>query len=420
MELKRNILEGKLQPAVGVSDWTEFSQRNYCVDKTLFIKDIIDRDTRVALFTRPRRFGKTSTLEMVRSFFEKTDKDTSYLFTDKKIWAAGEKYRALQGKFPVIFLAFKDHKGQTWEDAAHGLMLDISSEIARHKEAVFSSKWRCELNRNLLLNVMNGTEKIHNVTYALKYLIEAIYAHTGMKPIVLIDDYDVMIPSASTYGYYRELSSFMEMFLGAMKDNHYLEMVIIMGVLRVVNKGPLLGLNLSKWTVFEPQFSEYFGFTEDEVREMAKYYSALEKLDEIKSWYGGYQFEETELYNPWSVVNYFDSNFQAKTYWSPEITNDLPTNLVCEMFSEMKEKIEKLLSGESVYVFVRDDLGNYCEIFQNGYTFFAFLISTGCLTIVSSQKLDMYYIVKIPNQEVNQYVHVLMQNVKKKDNEAHA
>ncbi len=411
MERKRNILEGKLPPPIGTSDWATFSQNCYCVDKTLLIKDLVDRTTRVALFSRPRRFGKTSAMEMLRAFFEKTGTDTSYLFTDKKIWTAGERYQALQGKFPVIYLTFKDHKALTQVSAEGKLIRDVAAEVGRHRAAVLSD-WDADVRRDRLVRIMKEAASIDEVAEALGLLAEAIHAHEGVKPIILIDEYDMPISSASTYGYYDPMVAFMRTFLsGAMKDNKHVEMGIMTGVLRVAKEGILSGLNnLAVWTVFEPEFSEYFGFTEDEVRTMAAYYGVPEKMEEIKRWYDGYDFGGTEIYNPWSVLNYFSCNCRPKPYWLDTSSNDLITELVRSYPHDVKETLVKLLRGERARVPMARELGPYRDVLSRADTLYALLVSAGYLKVMSEVE-NGRCLVQIPNHEIG---HVFVTDILRK------
>ena len=405
-EVRKTCITGKLPPPVGTSEWEVFSRDSLCVDKTLLIRDILDAKTRVALFTRPRRFGKTTALKMIRAFFEKrTDAngaavDTSYLFTDKKIWAAGEKYRELQGRFPVIYLSFKDHKADNWEDAFEIMMRDVGSEVSRHRESV-ENGWSDDPKKEQMLRIVNRTASFVDLTGALGYLAEAIHAHEGVKPVILIDEYDQPISSASTFGYYDKMCSFMRMFLsGAMKDNAHVEMGLMTGVLRVAKEGILSGLNnLEVYTVFNAEMSEHFGFTEDEVRAMAEYYGVPDKIDEIRAWYDGYNFGGTEIYNPWSVLNYFKMNCRAAPYWLDTSSNDLITEIVRDLPHDMAKTLEGLLKGEATLVSMAAELGPYRFIRDRPETLYALLLSAGYLKAVSQIQLGMCE-VAIPNREV--------------------
>ena len=421
-DVRKTCITGKLPPPVGTSDWAEFSRKCFCVDKTLLIKDILDSETSVALFTRPRRFGKTTALKMIRAFFEKrTDAngavvDTSYLFTDKKIWAAGEKYRALQGRFPIIYLSFKDHKADNWESAAGKLVRDVGAEVERHRASVdggLAEGGRCERLRRL----MECKATIDEVSESLGLLAEAIHAHEGVKPIVLIDEYDQPISSASTFGYYDKMCSFMRMFLsGAMKDNEHVEMGLMTGVLRVAKEGILSGLNnLDVYTVFDASMSEYFGFTEDEVRAMAEYYGVPGKIDEIRAWYDGYDFGGTEIYNPWSVLNYFKKNCSAAPYWLDTSSNDLITEIVRDLPHGIEKTLRALLAEDPAQnapvVPMASELGPYADVRRRKDTLYALLVSAGYLKVASPLE-NGYCRVRIPNHELEQvFVHDIQNKI---------
>ena len=302
----------RLPLPVGTSDWATFSRNSYCVDKTLMLKELIDTETRVALFTRPRRFGKTTAMRMIRAFYE----GDASLFEDKQIWAAGEKYRAEQGAHPVIVLTFKDVKQLTAEDAFEKLTTIVASEIGRYREAV-EKGLADEGKRSSLLHTAARKPSRTELGESLGLLAEAIEQYGGKKPVILIDEYDQPITTASVNGFYDEMCAFMRVFLsGALKDNEHCHMGLMTGVLRVAKEGILSGLNnLKVWTVFDEPFSLYFGFTEDEVETRAKYYGAADKMPEIREWYDGYDFGGTEIYNPWSVLQYFDRNCKPDAYW---------------------------------------------------------------------------------------------------------
>ena len=419
-ELRKSCIDGKLPPPVGTSDWATFSQRCLCVDKTLMIKELVDNATSVALFTRPRRFGKTTAMEMIRTFFERQlDErgeavDTSRLFADKKIWAAGEKYRRLQGRNPVIWLSFKDHKATSWESAVGKLMRDVGSEVSRHRVSV-ENGWDDGAKKDQLLRVMNRTASVDEVAEALGLLSEAVHAHWKVKPIILVDEYDQPISSASTFGYYDRMCSFMRVFLsGALKDNKHCEMGLMTGVLRVAKEGILSGLNnLRVYTVFDPEFSEYFGFTEDEVKAMAAYYGVPEKMDEIRDWYDGYDFGGTEIFNPWSVLNYFDRGCRPAPYWLDTSSNDLITEIVRDLPHDIARTLETLLRDGKVRVPMAEELGPYAELKKRKSTLYALLVSAGYLK-VSSPVEDGTCVVRLPNRELE---HVFVTDIRNKINE---
>ena len=405
-ETRKTCITGKLPPPVGTSEWEVFSQDSLCVDKTRMIKDLVDLKTRVALFTRPRRFGKTTALKMIRAFFEKRldakgrKVDTSYLFKGKKIRAAGAAYRKLQGKFPVIWLSFKDHKATNWEDAFEFMMRDVGAEISRHWASV-ENGWDDGPKKEQMRRVVSRTASFVDLTASLGYLAEAIHAHWKVKPVILIDEYDQPISSASTFGYYDQMCSFMRIFLsGALKDNAHVEMGLMTGVLRVAKEGILSGLNnLDVYTVFDAAFSDCFGFTEAEVADMAAYYGVPEKMSEIKAWYDGYDFGGTEIYNPWSVLNYFKKDCRAAPYWLDTSSNDLITEIVSTYPHDTAKTLEGLLKGENALVSMAAELGPYKFIRERPDTLYSLLLSAGYVKAVSPVQLGMCEIA-IPNREL--------------------
>ena len=386
-----------LPPPVGTSDWARFSRTSYCVDKTLILKDLIDSESTVVLFTRPRRFGKTTMLKMIRAFYE----GEASLFHDKKIWAAGEKYRQEQGAHPVIFLTFKDAKWKTFGEAIRFIGTQLAPCVGKFAKSIESLE--VESERERLCRVMREKGDELDLAQSLGLLCKAVHAGTKKLPVLLIDEYDQPITSASTHGYYDEMCGFMRVFLSsAMKDCDHCHLGIMTGVLRVAKEGILSGLNNPKvWTVFEPEYSQYFGFTEEEVAEMARYYGAEDKLPEIKAWYDGYDFGGTEIYNPWSVLRYFDCHCRPDAYWLDTSSNDLITEIVQELPFDMEATLHKLMTGKPVVVPMAKELGPYKQIRDNENTLYALLVSAGYLKPVGAVK-DGECEVMIPNHELKQ------------------
>ena len=391
--------EGLLPPPVGTSDWARFSRTSYCVDKTLILKDLIDAESSVVLFTRPRRFGKTTTLKMIRAFYE----GEVSLFRDKKIWAAGVKYRKEQGRHPVIFLSFKDIKQTTVEEAFARLAAVIGDEVARFADCI-ENGWGNGAKKRSLHKVINREGTKDELSESLGLLSEAVHAFTKKLPVILIDEYDQPITTASTNGFYDEMCNFMRVFLsGALKDNEHCHIGIMTGVLRVAKEGILSGLNNPEvWTVFEQKYSQYFGFTEDEVAEMARYYGAEDKMPEIKSWYDGYDFGGTEIYNPWSVLRYFQCNCKPDAYWLDTSSNDLITEIVQELPFNMERRLHALMKGETITVPMTKELGPYKLIRENENTLYALLVSAGYLKAVGPIDENGDCPVTIPNKELSQ------------------
>ena len=248
------------------------------------IKEFLDERPMVSLFTRPRRFGKTLNMDMIRTFFEKSDEDTSVYFKDKKIWTCGEKYRQYQGKYPVIFVTFKDVKNNTWEETYDALTKILSIEILRHKELAISDRitYRAYYDR-----IVNAQANRNDYEAAFLMLSQMLHEHHGVAPIIIIDEYDTPIQQGHVKGFYDEVITFMRnLFSGGLKDNKHLSYGFLTGILRVAKESIFSGLNnLTINSILDNKYSEYFGFTIDEVKELADYYGAEDKLPELCLWY---------------------------------------------------------------------------------------------------------------------------------------
>ena len=390
---------------VGKSFWEEVAEHCYCVDKTLLIRDLLATRAGTALFTRPRRFGKTTAMQMLKCFFEKRgadEPDVRHLFESRAIAHCddADEWMAEQGKYPVIYLTFKDHKALTWESAQKMLRSSIGEEFTRHGEA---AQALAEEEREIFLTIKSRKCDTDTLAEGLGILAKALHLHYKEPPFVLVDEYDTPVTTASTNGYYREMVNFMRIFLsGAMKDNAHVKMGVMTGVLRVAKEGMLSGLNnLNVFTVFDEPFSEYFGFTEDEVKEMARYYGREDKLPEIRSWYDGYVFGGHEVYNPWSVLYYFNAGCVAKPYWLDTSSNDIIAELVEEFPFDIAEKLLSLLKGEKPVVPMTSEPGPYQDIRKKKSTIYALLVSAGYLKPASDISAGMCK-VEIPNKEVMQ------------------
>ena len=403
-------MEGLLPPPVGTSDWARFSRTSYCVDKTLILKDLIDSESTVVLFTRPRRFGKTTVMEMIRAFYE----GEASLFQDKKIWAAGAKYQREQGAHPVIFLSFKDVKWNTFGESIKFLNALIAPCVGKFAKAVEALE--LEPERERLQRVLREQGDETDLSLSLGLLSKAVHAFTKKTPVILIDEYDQPITSASTHGYYDEMCAFMRVFLsGALKDNKHCHIGIMTGVLRVAKEGILSGLNNPRvWTVFESEYSQYFGFTEEEVAEMARYYGAEDRLPEIKAWYDGYDFGGTEIYNPWSVLRYFDCHCKPDAYWLDTSSNDIISAIVRDLPHDMVRTLEALLRDEAPRVQMAKELGPYKDVMANKSSLYALLVSAGYLKVASPIEEGMCR-VALPNHELSL---VFVNDIKAKINAA--
>ena len=393
---------------IGVSDFRLAQAEYYYVDKTMLIKDFIDERPMVTLFTRPRRFGKTLNMDMLRTFFEKTEQDTSVYFQDKKIWACGQKYRAYQGKYPVIFLTFKDVKFNTWEETFSAVRDIFAKETQRHEELRTSD--RCdEYDERKYARLAEGNVTEVELSSALADLSAMLHKHYGTAPVIFIDEYDTPIQQGYMKGYYEEIILFMRnLFSGGFKDNKHLAFGFLTGILRVAKESIFSGMNnLSINSVLDHKYSAYFGFTSDEVREMAAYYGASDKYDEICEWYDGYRFGKTEIFNPWSVVNYFSNECEPRAFWVSTGSNDVIGEVLAEADEEIYHRLASLVNGETIMTYI--DTGViYPQIKKNPSTIYSFLLVTGYLKAVKttlSFNGDFMCEVALPNREIALVYH---------------
>ena len=391
-----------------MSDFRLAQAEYYYVDKTMMIKDFIDERPMVTLFTRPRRFGKTLNMDMLRTFFEKTEQDTSVYFQDKKIWACGQKYRAYQGKYPVIFLTFKDVKFNTWEETFSAVRDIFAKETQRHEELRTSD--RCdEYDERKYARLAEGNVTEVELSSALADLSAMLHKHYGTAPVIIIDEYDTPIQQGYMKGYYEEITLFMRnLFSGGFKDNKHLAFGFLTGILRVAKESIFSGMNnLSINSVLDHKYSAYFGFTPDEVREMAAYYGASDKYDEICEWYDGYRFGKTEIFNPWSVVNYFSNECEPRAFWVSTGSNDVIGEVLAEADEEIYHRLASLVNGETITTYI--DTGViYPQIKKNPSTIYSFLLVTGYLKAVKttlSFNGDFMCEISLPNREIALVYH---------------
>lgn len=399
---QKKKMKSDLPLPVGVSDYCVASKEYYYVDKTMFIKDFLDERPMVSLFTRPRRFGKTLNMDMLRTFFEKTDEDTSVYFQDKLIWNQGEKYRKYQGKYPVIFITFKDVKKDTWDKTLNHIIQIITSEYKRHTELANSEKI---LDKDYYDMVIAGTTDKNLFDSSLYMLSKMLHEHYGVAPVVIIDEYDTPIQQGHTLGFYDEVILFMRnLFSGVLKDNKHLSYGFLTGILRVVKESIFSGLNnLTINSILDNKYSEYFGFTPDEVREMAVYYSAEDKYDELCKWYDGYLFGNSEIFNPWSVINYFRNDCQPRAYWQATGSNEIIGEVLSGIDEEITFKLNKLIQGETI-VSAIDTGVIYPQVKNNPSSVFSFLLVAGYLKSMKSSIAvggDFMCEVALPNKEIS-------------------
>lgn len=388
---------------IGVSDFKLATTGYYYVDKTLMIRDFLDKKPMVSLFTRPRRFGKTLNMDMLRVFFEKTNEDTSVYFKDKQIWQCGDYYTKHQGRYPVIFLTFKDVKSMTWEETFQKIRRLISLEFIRHNELETSSVLTAyEKEQYHLLAGDSGDEV--DCQMGLQLLSLLLHKHYGRECIIIIDEYDTPIQQGHTCNFYPEIVNFMRNFFsGGLKDNPHLAFGFLTGILRVAKESIFSGMNnLKTYSILDDGYSSYFGFTEKEVKDMLRYYGKDDKYNELSEWYDGYRFGNTEIFNPWSVINYISDNCFPKAFWQSTGSNEIIGEIIQTATPEITKDLYKLLCGEKIAAYI--DTGViYPEVQNNPYSIYSFLLVAGYLKVANIYpQSDGNFMcdVAIPNKEI--------------------
>ena len=387
---------------VGIEDFERIVREDYYyVDKTLLIEELLINRAPVTLFTRPRRFGKTLNMSMIKYFFDvKNKEENKKLFENLKI--SNSEYMSEQGKYPVIFISLKDLKGNSWKECLKRLKLfifDLYAEFEYIREKM--NEW----DKRKFEKVLYEQEDADYIM-SLKFLADSLYKYYGEKAIILIDEYDAPIINAFDKGYYNEAINFFQTFYSsALKTNNSLKYGILTGITRIIKEGIFSGLNnLKVDTILNKKYSEYFGLLESEVIEMLDYFGMKYKIEEVKEWYNGYIFGESEVYNPWSIVNYID-NREIKAYWANISGNTLLENMLNHAGESVYEDLKRFTDGESIEKYISDGttikslLSNDDEIWQ-------LLLYSGYLTKDEKQEKESdsnVYNLKIPNKEIRKY-----------------
>ncbi len=390
---------------IGISDFKRVIENNhYYVDKTLMIKDIIDADSSVLLLPRPRRFGKTLNMSMLKYFFEQTKESTSYLFEHLNIWNQGEQYQQLQGKSPVVFISLKDIKQSSWE-GTYAQIVNLMADVYRNHYYLLTSTVLDGQQKEIFKQIINREADIADYENSLKNILMYIYRDKNQKVILLIDEYDIPIQCGYEHHFYTEIIGFMRNWLsGALKDNSSLQFACLTGILRVAKESIFSGLNnLEVSTLLDESYSTCFGFTNEEVKELVEYYEMDIQMHTIAEWYNGYVFGKTEIYNPWSILNYVRKKPQfPSAYWVNTSGNELIHQLLLSASPAVKEDLETLIDGEIIEKRIDENIV-YGEIGRSDYAIWSFLLFSGYLKS-TSRKPDttgrLLYELKIPNKEV--------------------
>lgn len=388
---------------IGISDYVRAQSEYYYVDKTLLIKEFLDRKPLVSLFTRPRRFGKTLNMDMLRVFFEISEEDTSKYFRDKAIWKCGDEYRSHQGSYPVVFITFKDVKFDTWEATIDKIKGLLQEEYGRHQELLQSDKLS-KYEKEYFSKILDASANEVELTAALEKLSKMLASHYGKAPIIIIDEYDTPIQEGYSKDFYDEIIGFMRNFFsGAFKDNKNLSYGFLTGILRIAQESIFSGLNnLTVNSVMDEDYDSYFGFTKEEVSEMLSYYGVAEKEDEIKDWYDGYLFGTTEIYNPWSVINYISKGCIPQAYWVNTGKNEILEDVLKVATDDITERLHSLLQGEMVIARIDQNVV-YRSLSEDPANIYSLLLVAGYLKTPKKElQVDGSYLceVSIPNREI--------------------
>lgn len=388
---------------IGISDYVRVQSEYYYVDKTLLIKEFLDRKPLVSLFTRPRRFGKTLNMDMLRVFFEISEDDTSKYFKDKAVWKCGETYRMHQGKYPVVFLTFKDVKFDSWEATLDKIRGLLQAEFGRHQELLGSDRI-AKFEKEYFTRVIDGSATEVDLTSSLENLSKMLTKHYGKAPVIIIDEYDTPIQEGYSRDFYDEIIGFMRNFFsGAFKDNKNLSYGFLTGILRIAQESIFSGLNnLTVNSVMDKEYDSFFGFTYSEVYEMLEYYDITDKEAEVREWYDGYLFGSEEIYNPWSVSNYISKGCIPQAYWVNTGKNEVLEDVLKVATEEIIEKLYALLQGERVVARI-DQTTVYRVLSEDPANIYSLLLVAGYLKAPKKElQADGSYLceVSIPNREI--------------------
>ena len=400
---------------IGIDNFEKLVTRGYYfIDKTMLIKELLDKKGDVNLFTRPRRFGKTLNMSMLQSFFEYArddkggKKDNSYLFSGLRIMEVGEQYRSHMGQYPVINLTLKGGKQLDFELAYAMLKRQIAEEYKRHRYILDGDI--LEEDRQRYYQIM--VEKADREAYAdaLQFLSQCLERYYGKKVIILIDEYDVPLENAYICGFYEEMIAFIRsLFESALKTNSSLEFAVVTGCLRISKESVFTGLNnLKIISILDEKYDEYFGFTDREVQKICEDYDMQQKFEIFKEWYNGYLFGNANVYNPWSVMQFMDDlqdnpNRYPKAYWANTSSNSIVRKLIEMADEDTKMEIEELIEGKTIEKPIHEDI-TYDEVYKSMDHLWNFMFFTGYFRKAGERMDDrtkqLYVELTIPNEEV--------------------
>ena len=390
----------KLLPT-GIENFkTMIDKSAYYVDKTNFIEDVLSEQ--VVLYTRPRRFGKTLNMSMLYYFFSINEKENSYLFDGLNI-SKNKDALKVQNKYPTIFISLKEMKSLTF-DAQISSFSNVIYELLEKNLEILSSDQLSDTTKDILNKLHNRSSSIEDLKISLRVITNALYTYYQQKVIVLIDEYDVPLQAAYQNNYYEEMVEFLRsVFSSALKTNDALEKGVMTGCLRISKESIFTGLNnFTAYSVLNNISSEFFGFTELEVKQLLKDYNLSEKMDEVKEWYDGYQFGNKEIYNPWSTLMYVknitqDVSFKPISFWANTSGNDIVVKYIQNGDKKLRKEFDLLMNGQSLIKYIKPEL-TYREM-DNINNIYSFLLLTGYLKVIKDRGENQYELI-IPNKEV--------------------
>ena len=388
---------------VGIEDFERIINEDYYyVDKTMLIEELLINRAPVTLFTRPRRFGKTLNMSMIRYFFDvKNKKENRKLFENLKIY--NSEYMSEQGKYPVIFISLKDLKGDTWKKCFENLKKTMYKIFNKYE---FVREKLNIVEKRQFDKIWEMRDSKQSFKTSLLDLSNYLNKYYGEKVIILIDEYDVPIINAFDKGYYNEAMNFFQTFYSsALKTNNSLKYGVLTGITRVIKEGMFSGLNnLYVNTILSKDYSEYFGLLENEVIEMLEYFDMKYKIEEVREWYNGYIFGESKVYNPWSIVNYVRKK-EIKAYWANVSGNTFLENMIDYAGESVYEDLKRFTDGESIEKYISDGT-TMKSLLSNDYEIWQLLLYSGYLTKAKNQEKESdsnIYNLKIPNKEIRKY-----------------
>ena len=382
---------------IGLSDFKELIEEDfYYFDKTKFIDEVIKDGAKVKLFTRPRRFGKTLNMSMLKYFFDiKGAEENRKIFKDLYIEKT-ESFKE-QGQYPVVSLSLKDLKARTWEEMERKIIITLSDFLSEYE---YLLNELTGISFENLKNIIYKKASIDDLTTALKFLTKILYEKYNKKVVVLVDEYDSPLVSAYINGYYESAKDFFKTFYSlALKDNNYLQMGVLTGIIRVIKAGIFSDLNnLSTYTILSDDYTDSYGLTEEEVEKSLKDYGIEDEISKVKDWYDGYKFRDSEVYNPWSIINFLRFK-ELRAYWVDTSGNDLINDVLKKITKDTIRALERLFDGEGL----RQNISGTSDLSKllNENELWELLLFSGYLTI--EEKIDQKnYILRLPNKEVKE------------------